>query len=90
MAQQTAVEWLAQQVLSYKSPTNINGTDYILIPINKVELLKTKAKQMEKEQMKKTWKDGFSFQSPYKNFEQYYNEQYGQGSPDTSPNTQNK
>ena len=25
-----------------------------------------------------------------KRAEQYYNEQYGQGSPDTSPNTQNK
>ena len=47
---QTAVEWFAQQLLSYKNPTNINGTDYISIPINKVEFLETKAKQMEKEQ----------------------------------------
>ena len=46
---QTAVEWLADNVLSYKNPTNINGTDYILIPINKVEYLRGQAKEMEKE-----------------------------------------
>jgi len=46
---QTAVEWLADNVLSYKHPTNINGTDYILIPINKVEYLTGQAKEMEKE-----------------------------------------
>ena len=46
---QTAVEWFSDNVLSYKNPTNINGTDYILIPINKVEYLKEQAKEMEKE-----------------------------------------
>ena len=51
MAQQTAVEWFAQQLLSYKNPTNINGTDYISIPINKFEFLEMKAKEMEKEQI---------------------------------------
>ena len=54
----TSVEWFAQQLLSYKSQTNINGTDYILIPINKVEFLETKAKQMEKEQAFKFFKAG--------------------------------
>lgn len=43
----SAVEWLADNVLSYKHPTNINGTDYILIPINKVEYLTGQAKEME-------------------------------------------
>ncbi len=83
MAQQTAVEWLAQQVLSYKSPTNINGTDYILIPINKVELLKTKAKAMEKEQSKQDYDAGLFDGTMdevkdrlHKNAEQYYNETY--------------
>ena len=46
---QTAVEWFSDNVLSYKNPTNINGTDYILIPINKVEYLKEQAKEMEKD-----------------------------------------
>ena len=45
----SAVEWLANNVLSYKNPTNINGTDYILIPINKVQYLKEQAKEMEKD-----------------------------------------
>lgn len=51
MPQQTAVEWFAKEILSYKNPTNISGTDYILIPINKVDFLETKAKQMEKDQV---------------------------------------
>jgi hypothetical protein len=49
--QQTAVEWFANEVLLYKYSTNINGTDYILIPINKIEHLKEQTKKMEKEQM---------------------------------------
>ena len=53
----TAVEWFAQQLLSYKNPTNINGTDYISIPINKVEFLETKAKQMEKEQQERMYSE---------------------------------
>lgn len=65
MSQQTAIDWLVEEV---------NKDCYIsaFIPHDLVE----QAKQMEKEQMKKTWKDGFSWQSPYKNFEQYYNETY--------------
>jgi len=47
----SAVEWFADNVLSYKHPTNINGTDYILIPINKVEYLTGQAKEMEKKQI---------------------------------------
>lgn len=34
------------------------------------------AKEKEKEEMKRTWQDGFSFESPYKNFEEYYKETY--------------
>ncbi len=47
---QSAVEWFAKQVLEYKNPTNVNGTDYVLIPINKIEFLQVKAKEIEKEQ----------------------------------------
>ena len=59
MEQQTAVEQFADNVLSYKNPTNINGTDYILIPINKVEYLKQIAKQMEREQKEEEFKRGW-------------------------------
>jgi hypothetical protein len=62
----TAVEWYTKQILEYKSPTNINGTDYILIPVNKVDFLQDQAKEMEKEQMHseymRGWKDGLTKQ----------------------------
>ena len=50
MSEKTAVEQFADSVLSYKNPTNLNGTDYIMISINKVEYLKEKFKEVEKEQ----------------------------------------
>jgi hypothetical protein len=50
-SKQTAVEWYTKQILEYKSPTNINGTDYFLIPVNKVDFLQEQAKEMEKEQI---------------------------------------
>jgi hypothetical protein len=47
---ESAVEWYTKQILEYKSPTNVNGTDYILIPVNKVDFLQEQAKEMEKQQ----------------------------------------
>lgn len=47
---ESVVEWFAKQVLAYKSPTNVNGTDYILIPVDKIDFLKEQSKEMEKEQ----------------------------------------
>lgn len=61
----TAVEWLFEKL--WDEPKD-KFTWYAL---------REKAIQMEKKQMKKSWRDGFSFQSPYKNFEQYYKEIYG-------------
>ena len=47
--------------------------------------------QMEKEQIIKSFNEGTFYSDEKINAEQYYNEVYGgQGSPDTSPNTQNK
>ena len=54
----TAVEWCTKQILEYKNPTNINGTDYILIPVDKIEFLQEQAKEMEKEQIKDSYCDG--------------------------------
>ena len=48
---ESAVEWYTKQILEYKSPANINGTDYILIPVNKVDFLQEQSKEMEKEQI---------------------------------------
>lgn len=59
----TAVEWLVDQL-------PIRMKNYLMEDI-------VKAKEMEKLQMNKTWQDGLSFQSPYTNFEEYYNKNYG-------------
>jgi len=77
---QTAVEWIADNVLSYKHPTNINGTDYILIPINKVEYLKEQAKEMEKEQMRLADKNGQD-RSQYKQDCEYGGAEYWDSEP---------
>jgi hypothetical protein len=34
------------------------------------------AKEMHKQEMKECWKDGFRFDSKYKNFEEYYQETF--------------
>ncbi len=71
MAQQTAVEWLIDQV-----------EDFIgLIPLDIIE----QVKQMEKEQMDKVSEDWWNEaiwhmnggETRYESFEQYYNETYG-------------
>jgi hypothetical protein len=70
---QTAVEWFADNILSYKNPTNINGTDYILIPINKVEYLKEKAKEIEKDEIINAYETSHISMMTA---EQYYNETF--------------
>lgn len=81
---QTAVEWFNNEILSYKHSTNINGTDYIMIPINKVENLKEQAKEMEKEQIAKAFDDGdYNYHysrktgNDFENGEEYFEELYG-------------
>lgn len=76
---QTAVEWFAKQVLGYKSPTNINGTDYISIPTNKIEFLQEQAKEMEKNQIIDGVYAGYNYDGARleEYSEQYYNETYG-------------
>ena len=76
MSKKTAVERFAAEVLKYKNPTNLNGTDYIMISINKVEYLKEQAEEMEKQQII----DAIDYykKRPYCEMtpEQYYNETY--------------
>ena len=75
----TAVEYFAERILSYKSPTNLNGTDYVSIPINKIEFLLLQAKKMEKEQIMDAWKDGSVPDIELMGYaEKYYNETYNQ------------
>ena len=75
MAQQTAVEWLVEQLKEYDF-TSTNGV--IKIPTWVLTKIKEQAKQMEKEQLHKCasfWR-GKECEIEKKIFEQYYNETY--------------
>ena len=66
MAQQTAVEWLEEQLNKWS-----DGRFYL--PPHIFE----QAKQMEKEQIVDAWMDGNAYQaSPKKKALEYYNENY--------------
>ena len=80
MKQQTAVEWLINEIDMQFPSINIKWKEWMI----------DRAKQMEKEQIIKS-RITAPLISTLDEAEQYYNETYGgQGSPDTSPNTQNK
>ena len=79
MAQQTAVEWLIEQI-SEKQP---NGF-YVIDTLEDVKRVFEQAKQMEEQQHQKTFKQSrqakiFEDGMPpvWESFEQYYNETYG-------------
>ena len=74
----TAVEWFAKQVLEYKNPTNLNGTDYILIPVDKIEFLQEQAKEMEKQHLYNFYVQGGvdAIMEADRNAEQYYNKTF--------------
>ena len=85
MAQQTAVEWLIEQINGYAYPLLFDK--YIRIDISK-EIIE-QAKQMDKEQTKAAYNQGYRDGeispidlteldiSNYANAEVYYNETYG-------------
>jgi hypothetical protein len=81
MAQQTAVEWLDRWFRDNPEATHEEGNKAL-----------EQAKQMEKKQHQFTWLyEGDIDNASFERFERYYQITYGgQGSPDTSPNTQNK
>lgn len=72
--QQTAVEWLVEQLNS-----KYGGNDFLITHINEIE----KAKEMEKEQIQDAYnEDLYGGLSGYRKFddgEDYYNETYGGG-----------
>lgn len=78
MAQQTAVEWLVEKLYE-------QGHFYY---VQQTELI-DQAKQIEKEQIKKSWFDStLQFDNAAsmvykKEFEQYYNETYGKADSST-------
>ena len=72
MAQQTAVQWLVEQL---RLPTNIRFTDD---EKSSYKELIEQAKEMEKQQHKYTWYD--STINSHISFEQYYTQSYGNNS----------
>ena len=91
MAQQTAISWLRKKL---EETYDKEGK----LPLAYTFSLLNKAEQMEKEQIIDAHIEGQRVfdKHPHTHWtndqaEQYYNETYGgQGSPDTSPNIQNK
>ena len=96
MAQLTAVEWLVNELLFIQSlkEDEITESNKAILTTSIFE----QAKQMEKEQIITAHLNGQAEfdKEEYRleviiNAGKYYNETYGgQGSPDTSPNTQKK
>ena len=78
MKQQTAVEWLIEQLVELDKELDgrRKSDDSTVIKINPTKIYK-QAKQMEKEQMKNMWKGGQWSVELGGKFEQYYNETYG-------------
>ena len=72
MAQQTAVEWLIEQI-SEKQP---NGF-YVIDTLEDVKRIFEQAKQMEKEQIVKAYSNGSNDRLKNRINDQYYNETFG-------------
>jgi len=64
--QQTAVEWLVDQLEKHYVFQDIKNTTAFL-----------QAKEMEKKKLEDAWVEGFKNWNPSKTFEQYYHETYG-------------
>ena len=71
---QTAVEWLKQQLETY------GGSQYCELEWETLDDLVKQAKEMEKQQIIKSNRDGIDMvidKKPFTTGEQYYNETYG-------------
>jgi hypothetical protein len=64
---QTAVEWLLNEI----------DMQYPEINVRRKEWMIDKAKEMEKEQMYDSYMEGFVYFPNTENFNEYYNETYG-------------
>ena len=78
MAQQTAVEWLVEQIKSEQNQKALSASEWMQV----IE----QAKQMEKEQIQQCWDTAHQAgrfegkgiaEENWQTFEQYYNETYG-------------
>jgi len=72
--QQTAVEWLAEQIRNYKTPLNYGGVYFVFIHQDMINRFEKQAKEMEKQQIINAFNNGEN-----KSAQLYYNETYGGG-----------
>jgi hypothetical protein len=86
MSKQTAVEWLIEEInqqqerainAAKKDKSLRKGVDAILTATTVLKMKCEQAKEMEKEQHRVTAQDFYYGSHSFKNFEQYYNETYG-------------
>jgi hypothetical protein len=73
MTQQTAVEWLVEQIKGYE----YDGNDFVYNGVISSDLIE-QAKEMEKQQHGKTWDEAIDEDSRYNTFEQLFNQTYNQ------------
>ena len=71
-----AVEWLAKSYVDLLTKLNNEEISLKEFEIQYIEILE-QAKEMEKEQHRVTAQDFYYGSHSFKNFEQYYNETYG-------------
>jgi hypothetical protein len=74
--QQTAVDWFAENILTFKQGDTINNIEYIIIQVSEVEYLKEQSKEVERCQHRNTWIDSHIEQIPM-HFGKYYEQTYG-------------
>jgi hypothetical protein len=70
---QTAVEWLVEQIKGYE----YDGNDFVYTGVISSDLIE-QAKQMEKEQIRNAYNNGYFAAYKYKDWEEYYKQAYNQ------------
>jgi hypothetical protein len=77
--QQTAVEWLAEQIRNYKTPLNMGGVYFVFIHQDMINRFEQQAKEMEKEQIEGAYSLSRCEWNKTISCSEYYNETYGGG-----------
>lgn len=77
----TPMQQLFLKLREYKHPTNLNGTDYVFIPLNKIDYLETNSLEAEKNVLASAFRDGMETYAgkPVEtelDFEEFYNETF--------------
>lgn len=77
----TPMQQLFLELRKHKHPTNLNGTDYILVPLNKIDYLETNSLEAEKNVLASAFRDGMETYAGKTvetelDFEEFYNKTF--------------